>query len=96
MWKRIIFDYIWPHANTFEREIREMFGVKFDGLVGEQDLILEDWNEIPPMRKDFDTMEYSMKTYFDRPGREDAQDVRETIRQKNNEDLPEFAKKYSR
>ncbi len=89
-------DYIWPHANTFERELREMFGIQFPGLVGEQDLILEDWQEIPPMRKDFDTLEYSKKTYFDRPGREDAQDVRETIRQKTGEELPDFAKKYSR
>ncbi len=89
-------DYIWRHANTFEREIREMYGVEFTGLVGEKEFVLEDWQEIPPMRRDFDTLEYSKKTYFDRPGREDAQDVRETIRQRTGEDLPEFAKKYSR
>jgi len=89
-------DYIWRHANTFERELREMYGIEFEGLVGDKDFILEDWIEMPPMRRDFDTMEYSKRTYFDRPGREDAQDVRETIRQKNGEDIPEFAKKYSR
>jgi len=89
-------DYIWRHANTFERELREMFGVQFEGLEGAQDLILEDWKEIPPMRRDFDTVEYSKKTFFDRPGRDNAHDVRETIRQKTDVEIPEFAKKYSR
>jgi len=89
-------DYMWPHANTFEREIREMYGVQFTGLVGEQDFVLEDWIEIPPMRRDFDTEAYAKKTYFARPGREDAQDVRENITQKSGEEIPEFAKKYSR
>ncbi len=89
-------DYIWRHANTHEREIREMYGIQFTGLVGEQDFALEDWIDLPPMRRDFDTLEFSKKTYFDRPGREDAKDVRETIRQRNDEDIPDFAKKYSR
>ncbi|MBN2664735.1 MAG: NADH-quinone oxidoreductase subunit C [Bacteroidales bacterium] len=89
-------DYIWRHANTFERELREMYGVQFEGLVGAQDFILEDWIEIPPMRRDFDTAEYAKKTFFDRPGRENARDVRETIRQNSGEEIPEFAKKYSR
>ncbi len=89
-------DYIWRHANTFERELREMYGIEFEGLVGKEEFILEDWIDIPPMRRDFDTLEYSKEVYFDRPGREDAQDVRETIRQKTGEELPEFAKKYSR
>ena len=89
-------DYLWRHANTHEREIREMYGIQFTDLVGEQDFALEDWKEIPPMRRDFDTAEYSMKTYFDRSGREDAQDVRETLIQKTGEELPDFAKKYSR
>jgi NADH-quinone oxidoreductase subunit C len=89
-------DYIWRHANTFEREIREMYGIEFTGLVGEKEFALEDWQELPPMRRDFDTLEYAKKTYFDRPGREDAQDVRETISQRTGEEIPEFAKKYSR
>ncbi|MBN2778943.1 MAG: NADH-quinone oxidoreductase subunit C [Bacteroidales bacterium] len=89
-------DYIWRHANTFEREIREMFGIEFTGLIAEKEMILEDWIEMPPMRRDFDTAEYAKKTFFDRPGREDAQDVRETIIKRTGEELPEFSKKYSR
>ncbi len=89
-------DYIWRQANTYEREIREMFGIEFDGLVGEREFILEDWKDIPPMRKDFDTLSYVKRTYFTRPGREDAQDVRETIANRTGEEIPEFAKKYTR
>ncbi len=89
-------DYMWMHAHTFERELREMYGIEFPGLVAPKEFILEDWEDIPPFRRDFDTMKYSLETYFPRPGREDAQDVRETIRQRTGEELPDFAKKYSR
>ena len=89
-------DYIWPQANTYEREIREMYGIQFNGLVGRQELILEDWDDIPPMRRDFDTLQYVMDNFKFRPGREDAQNVRETIAKRTGEEIPEFAKKYSR
>ena len=89
-------DYIWRQANTYQREMREMFGIEFPGFVGAQDFLLEDWDDIPPMRREFDTMEYANKTYFTRPGREDAQDVRDTISKRNGEEVPDFAKKYSR
>lgn len=89
-------DFIWRQANTYEREIREMYGLPFDGLVGKQDFILEDWEELPPMRRDFITDEYVKETYFERAGREDAKDVREQILGRTDEELPDFAKKYSR
>ncbi|MCF6184074.1 MAG: NADH-quinone oxidoreductase subunit C [Bacteroidales bacterium] len=89
-------DFIWRQANTYEREIREMFGIQFEGLVGRQEFILEDWEHMPPMRRDFDTAEFVKKTYFKRPGREDAKDVREFVQERTDEELPDFAKKYSR
>ncbi len=89
-------DYIWRQANTYEREIREMFGIEFPGLVAAKEFILEDWQDIPPMRRDFKTKEYVDDHYFHRPGREDAQDVRETIADRSGEEIPEFAKKFSR
>ena len=89
-------DYIWPQANTYERELREMFGIQFPGLVGREELILEDWDDIPPMRRDFDTLQYVMENFEFRSGREDARDVRETIAKRTGEEIPEFAKKYSR
>ncbi len=89
-------DYIWRQANTYEREMREMFGIEFPGLVGRKDFILEDWQDIPPMRRDFDTEKYVNEHFFNRPGREDAKDVREQVAKRSGEDIPEFAKKYSR
>ena len=89
-------DFIWRQANTYEREIREMFGIQFEGLVGREEFILEDWEHMPPMRRDFDTVKFVEKTYFERPGREDAKDVREYVQERTDEELPDFAKKYSR
>ncbi len=89
-------DMIWRQVNTYQREIREMYGIDFSGMKGAQDFILEDWDEIPPMRRDFITDEYVKEVYFERPGREDAKDVRETLVKRSGEEIPDFAKKYSR
>jgi len=89
-------DSIWDQANTYEREVREMFGIEFPGLVGEHDFILEDWDQIPPMRKEFDTHKYSAETFFSRPGREDAKEVRDELSKRSGTIVPDFAKKYSR
>ena len=89
-------DTIWDQANTYEREMREMYGIEFPGLVGEKEFILEDWEDTPPMRRDFNTLDYATNTYFHQAGREDAQDVRTTISTRSGEEIPDFAKKYSR
>jgi len=89
-------DMIWRQANTYEREIKEMLGIEFPGLVAPDEFILEDWEDIPPFRRDFDTLEYVNRTFWHRPGREDAQDVRETIAGRSGEEIPDFAQKYSR
>lgn len=89
-------DYIWRQANTYEREIREMFGIEFTGLIAPKEFILEDWQDMPPMRRDFKTKEYVDEHFFNRPGREDAKDVREEIANRSGEEIPEFAKKFSR
>jgi NADH-quinone oxidoreductase subunit C len=89
-------DMIWRQANTYERELREMFGIQFTGLVAPDEFILEDWQGPPPFRRDFDTAAYARETFADRPGREDAHDVRETIANRDGEEIPDFVKKYSR
>ena len=89
-------DYIWDQANTYEREMREMFGIQFEGLVAPKEFILEDWDDIPPMRRDFDTLQYAARTYRYRDYRKGGQDVRRTIARRTGEEIPEFAKKYSR
>ncbi len=54
---------LWPHAQVYERELHEMFGVDFPGNPDLRPLFLHNWHDIPPMRKDFDTEAYSMKAY---------------------------------
>jgi NADH-quinone oxidoreductase subunit C len=62
--------HLWPTAQVYQREIREMFGIDFPGSPDvNEPMILEGWDEMPPMRRDFDTREYSDKTYFPREGR---------------------------
>lgn len=62
---------LWPTAATYQRELREMFGIDFpDSPRVNEDFILEGWQDLPPYRRDFDTLEYAQRTYTDRPGRE--------------------------
>jgi len=49
---------IFPNAEPYEREIHELFGIKFEGHKRLTPLLLERNYEIPPFRKDFDTRKY--------------------------------------
>jgi NADH-quinone oxidoreductase subunit C len=53
-------------AQAHEREIHELFGVKFEGNNNLTPLFLEDWEGLPPFRKDFDWREYVGGKYYDR------------------------------
>ncbi len=55
---------IFANAEPYEREIHELFGVKFSGHPRLTRLLLEREYEIPPFRKDFDTRKY-VKEVFD-------------------------------
>ena len=62
---------LWPTAATYQRELREMFGIDFPGSPRvNEEFILEGWNDIPPYRRDFDTLKYAQESYAERPGRE--------------------------
>ncbi len=54
---------VWPVAEFYERDIHDFFGVKFEGNDNLEELILENWNDIPPMRKDFDTRKFVNDEY---------------------------------
>jgi NADH-quinone oxidoreductase subunit C len=72
---------IWPAAVIFERELHEMYGIDFPGNPRQnEDFLLEGWKELPPMRRDFDTLEYSLRVYGERQKRE-HRDPREYISQ---------------
>jgi NADH-quinone oxidoreductase subunit C len=55
---------LWAGAQIHERENHEMFGVSFSGNPDLSPLFLEDWKEIPPLRKDFDTREFVRRRYY--------------------------------
>jgi len=62
---------IWPTAETYQRELREMFGIDFPGSPRVNDnFALEGWVDVPPYRRDFDTLEFSERNFAHREGRE--------------------------
>ena len=61
---------LWPTAETYQRELKEMFGIDFPGSPRvDEEFILEGWHDIPPYRRDFDTKKYAEDFYAERPGR---------------------------
>ncbi len=57
-------DKIYPPAHTYERELTEMFGIAVNGNSDAgKPFILENWNDMPPMRKDFDSVGYVHKHF---------------------------------
>jgi NADH-quinone oxidoreductase subunit C len=56
--------HLWEQGRVYQRELHEMFGIKFPGSPGvEEPMILEGWQGPPVMRRDFDTKQYSLDTY---------------------------------
>lgn len=55
---------LWAGAQIHERENHEMFGINFPGNPNLSPLFLEGWEEIPPLRKDFDTREFVRRKYY--------------------------------
>ena len=71
---------LWPEAVTYEQEFNEMYGITFPGSPRQGvEFMLEGWTDMPPMRRDFDTVEYCERTYEFRPGRHsvDPKEVRQ-------------------
>ncbi|MCD6353987.1 MAG: NADH-quinone oxidoreductase subunit C [Prolixibacteraceae bacterium] len=74
--------HLWNQVATYQRELKEMFGIDFPGSPRvNESFILEGWDNIPPMRRDFDTKKYAEETYFPRPGRS-TNDPSEYMKQK--------------
>ena len=73
---------LWNQVATYQRELNEMFGINFPGSPRvDESFILEGWDNIPPMRRDFDTKKYAEETFFPRPGRS-TNDPSEYMKQK--------------
>ena len=59
--------HLWKHIATYQRELKEMYGIEFPGSPRlNENFILEGWDDIPPMRRDFDTKQFSADTFFPR------------------------------
>ena len=56
---------IYQNAEPYEREMHELFGIKFEGHPRLTPLFLEREYEIPPFRKDFNTRKY-VEEVFDK------------------------------
>jgi len=54
---------LWEVAQMYERDVHEFFGIEFVGNPDLSPLFLHNWIDLPPMRKDFDTLAYSQKVF---------------------------------
>jgi NADH-quinone oxidoreductase subunit C len=73
---------LWAHGWQYQRELYELYGINFPGSPRvEESFVLEGWQEMPPMRRDFDTKEYSERTFYQRPGRS-TNDPKEYMKEK--------------
>jgi len=78
--------HLWKVIATYQRELKEMYGIEFPGSPRlNENFILEGWDEIPPMRRDFDTKKYSAETFFPRE-RPSTNDPKEHMRQQLHPD----------
>jgi NADH-quinone oxidoreductase subunit C len=61
---------LWGQAWTYQREMKEWYGIDFPGSPRvDEEFVLEGWEGPPMMRRDFDSLAYSDATYAERPGR---------------------------
>ena len=62
---------VFRHAQTYEREIHEMYGVHFEGNPRLTPFLLDHWHGPPPMRRDFDTRKYVQDAFGSTPSLEE-------------------------
>jgi NADH-quinone oxidoreductase subunit C len=63
-------------AQIMERDLHEMYGIDFLGNNNLTELSLENWIHTPPLRREFDTLEFVNKHLTFREGRDDNMDVK--------------------
>lgn len=63
-------------AEIFERDLAEMYGIDFVGNENLKELSLENWVHTPPLRREFDTLEFVNNNLTFREGRDDNLDVK--------------------
>jgi len=63
-------------AEIMERDLHEMYGIDFVGNKNLKELSLENWVHTPPLRREFDTLEFVNEHLTFREGRDDNLDVK--------------------
>ncbi len=76
---------IFPQAEVMERDLHEMYGIDFIGNPTLYDFALENWNNTPPLRREFDTLAYVNEHFNFRAGREDNKDVKAETKRRRAE-----------
>lgn len=83
---------IYEGCKYYEREAHEFFGIKFPGNPDfHKQLILEEWKDIPPLRKDFDPKAYS-DAHFAK--REYTKDFKNLNKQESNQEKRKQRKSF--
>ena len=78
-------------AQIMERDLHEMYGINFVGNNNLVELNLENWTHTPPLRREFDTLEFVKKHLMFREGRDDNVDTK--VETKRLRELKKAAKK---
>ena len=63
-------------AEIMERDLAEMYGIDFIGNNNLKELSLENWIHTPPLRREFDTLEFVNEHLTFREGRDDNVDTK--------------------
>ena len=63
-------------AQIMERDLAEMYGIDFVGNENLKELSLENWVHTPPLRREFDTLEFVNNNLSFREGRDDNVDTK--------------------
>ncbi len=67
-------------AQIMERDLAEMYGIDFVGNENLKELSLENWIHTPPLRREFDTLEFVNNHLTFRDGRDDNVDTKAEIK----------------
>ncbi len=74
-----------PQAEIMERDLHEMYGIGFDGNETLYDFVLEQWNDLPPLRREFDTLAFVHEHFAFKGGRDDNKDVKTEQKRRREE-----------
>ena len=72
--------HAFKQAEIMERDLHEMYGIDFPGNDNLVELSLENWVHTPPLRREFDTLEFVNKHLSFREGRDDNMDVKKEMK----------------